>query len=50
MRIDTPTRRRAESALSPDRREEIVRRYWMKGELTPLGVANWLSGQTPLVA
>ena len=44
MRIDTPTARNA-PALSPTRREEIVRRYWMKGELTPLGVANWLSGQ-----
>ena len=31
--------------LTPNRREEIVRRYWLKGELTPLGVANWLAGQ-----
>ena len=27
------------------RREEILRRYWMKGELTPLAVANSLAGQ-----
>ena len=27
------------------RREEILRRYWMKGELTPLAVANQLAGQ-----
>lgn len=27
------------------RREEILRRYWMKGELTPLSVANQLAGQ-----
>lgn len=44
MRLDTNTPRR-DSALNPARREEIVRRYWLKGELTPLGVANWLSGQ-----
>lgn len=44
MRLDTNTTRR-DIALSPLRREEIVRRYWLKGELTPLGVANWLSGQ-----
>ncbi|HEU0044255.1 hypothetical protein [Sphingomonas sp.] len=27
------------------KREEIIRRYWMKGELTPLAVANQLAGQ-----
>ena len=27
------------------RREEIIRRYWLKGELTPLAVANSLAGQ-----
>lgn len=31
--------------LTPGKREEIVRRYWMKGELTPLAVANSLAGQ-----
>jgi hypothetical protein len=33
--------------LTPGKREEIVRRYWMKGELTPLAVANRLAGQRP---
>ena len=27
------------------KREAILRRYWMKGELTPLAVANSLAGQ-----
>ena len=31
--------------LTPHKREEIVRRYWMKGDLTPLAVANRLAGQ-----
>ena len=31
--------------LTPIKREEIVRRYWMKGDLTPLAVANSLAGQ-----
>ncbi len=33
------------TALTPRKREEIVRRYWMKGDLTPLAVANSLAGQ-----
>lgn len=33
------------AALTPGKREEIVRRYWMKGDLTPLTVANTLAGQ-----
>ncbi len=37
--------------LTLGKREEIVRRYWMKGELTPLAVANRLAGQrTPQAA
>lgn len=31
--------------LTLRKREEIVRRYWMKGDLTPLDVANTLAGQ-----
>lgn len=31
--------------LTLRKREEIVRRYWLKGELTPLAVANSLAGQ-----
>lgn len=31
--------------LSPASRAEIVRRYWLKGDLTPLAVANSLAGQ-----
>ncbi|WP_425228211.1 hypothetical protein [Sphingomonas sp.] len=42
---DTPTPRTPQTKLTPRHREEIVRRYWLKGELTPLGVANWLAGQ-----
>lgn len=44
MRINTPTPH-TPATLTPTKREEIVRRYWMKGELTPLSVANWLAGQ-----
>ena len=50
MRIATPAARTRDTALSPTHREEIVRRYWLKGELTPLGVANWLAGQTATLA
>lgn len=32
-------------ALTPSKREEIVRRYWLRGDLTPLAVANSLAGQ-----
>ena len=32
-------------AAARARREEILRRYWMKGELTPLAIANSLAGQ-----
>ena len=35
----------AGSTLTPHKREEIVRRYWMKGDLTPLAIANLLAGQ-----
>lgn len=35
----------ADATLTPHRREEIVRRYWMNGDLTPLAVANSLAGQ-----
>lgn len=31
--------------LSPAKREQIVRRYWLRGDLTPLAVANILAGQ-----
>lgn len=34
-----------DATLTPRTREEIVRRYWMKGDLTPLAVANRLAGQ-----
>lgn len=37
----TPT----DAKLTLRKREEIVRRYWMKGDLTPLAVANSLAGQ-----
>lgn len=37
-----------DTPLDLRRREEIVRRYWMKGELTPLAVANSLAGQKAL--
>lgn len=40
-----PTATRTETPVDLARREEIVRRYWMKGELTPLAVANSLAGQ-----
>ena len=33
------------ASLTPAKREEIVRRYWLKGDLTPLTVANTLAGQ-----
>ncbi len=31
--------------LTPTKREAIVRRYWLRGDLTPLSVANSLAGQ-----
>lgn len=37
--------RTPDPTLTPRRREEIVRRYWLKGDLTPLAVANSLAGQ-----
>ena len=37
--------RHTDPALTPRKREEIVRRYWMNGDLTPLAVANSLAGQ-----
>ena len=37
--------RDTDATLTLRKREEIVRRYWMKGELTPLAVANSLAGQ-----
>ena len=40
----TPTAQQTD-ATARARREEILRRYWMKGELTPLAVANSLAGQ-----
>ena len=44
--FDSRTNHRHDDAtLTPSKREEIVRRYWMKGELTPLAVANSLAGQ-----
>ena len=39
------TRTDQHDADAARRREEILRRYWMKGELTPLAVANSLAGQ-----
>jgi len=36
---------RADTPLPPKRREEIVLRYWTRGELTPLAVANLLAKQ-----
>ena len=41
----TFAKRDTDATLTPSKREEIVRRYWMKGELTPLAVANTLAGQ-----
>lgn len=43
-RTDT-LRRPTAAPLDARQREEIVRRYWIKGELTPLAVANSLAGQ-----
>ena len=40
-----PTRVPADAVLTPHKREEIVRRYWLNGDLTPLAVANALAGQ-----
>lgn len=40
-----PTVTEQRDTLTARTRAEIVRRYWLKGELTPLGVANWLAGQ-----
>ena len=40
--------RGTDAALTLRKREEIVRRYWMKGDLTPLTVANELAGQQAL--
>lgn len=43
--------RDTDATLTARKREEIVRRYWMKGDLTPLAVANSLAGQrTPQLA
>lgn len=39
------SRTQSDTDLTPVKREEIVRRYWMKGDLTPLTVANHLAGQ-----
>lgn len=50
MRITSSPVRTPVAPLAPAKREEIVRRYWLKGELTPLSVANWLAGQTASVA
>ena len=36
---------RDDAALTLSKREEIVRRYWLNGDLTPLAVANTLAGQ-----
>lgn len=41
----TFTQRDTNAGLTPRQREEIVRRYWMQGNLTPLDVANSLAGQ-----
>ena len=41
----TFAKRDTDATLTARKREEIVRRYWMKGDLTPLVVANSLSGQ-----
>jgi hypothetical protein len=35
----------ADAPVPLARREEIVRRYWTQGELTPLAVANLLARQ-----
>lgn len=37
--------RDTDQTLTPRKREEIVRRYWLNGDLTPLAVANSLAGQ-----
>lgn len=42
---DRQQQRELDTPLTPRKREEIVRRYWMKGDLTPLNVANTLAGQ-----
>jgi hypothetical protein len=41
----TRTNQHDSDAEAARKREEILRRYWMKGELTPLAVANSLAGQ-----
>ena len=43
--FDQRTHHDADQALTPHKREEIVRRYWLNGDLTPLAVANKLAGQ-----
>lgn len=43
--FDQRTNRDTDQSLTLTRREEIVRRYWMNGDLTPLAVANKLAGQ-----
>lgn len=43
--FDQRTPRDTDPALTPRHREEIVRRYWLNGDLTPLAVANSLAGQ-----
>lgn len=39
------SQRDGETTLTSHKREEIVRRYWLRGDLTPLAVANSLAGQ-----
>lgn len=39
------TQRDGDPTLTSHKREEIVRRYWLRGDLTPLAVANSLAGQ-----
>ena len=39
------TQRTHDTSSDFARREEIIRRYWLKGDLTPLAVANLLAGQ-----
>ena len=49
--FDQNRTQQTDATLTPRKREEIVRRYWMKGDLTPLTVANTLAGQrAPQVA
>ena len=43
--FDQRTNRDTDQPLTLSTREEIVRRYWMNGDLTPLAVANRLAGQ-----